>query len=180
MYGSDQSASLEEQGLRNLVNSVRKVDTIIGASDKTFLPQEIPSKKTKVLGKQKINILMKYFAVIPARGGSKTIKNKNRIKINGIPLINYSLMHASFCKKISKIFVTSDNNKILNLCNNYNCELIKRPKNISSDSATLEEVLGHTISIMKKRKLFADNIVLLQPTSPIRFSGDISKAMKLL
>ena len=120
---------------------------------------------------------MKYCVVIPARGGSKTIKNKNRIKINGVPLIKYSLMHASFCKKINKIFVTSDDDKILNLCNNYNCEVIKRPKNISSDSATLEEVLSHTISFMKKKKLFADNIVLLQPTSPIRFSDDISKAI---
>lgn len=45
MYGSDQSASLEEPGLRNLINSVRKVDSIIGTSDKTFLPQEVPIAK---------------------------------------------------------------------------------------------------------------------------------------
>lgn len=120
---------------------------------------------------------MKYCAVIPARGGSKTIKNKNRVKINGVPLLKYSLMHASFCKKINKIFVTSDDDKILSLCNNYKCEIIKRPKNISNDIATIEEVLHHTISFMKKRKVFPENIILLQPTSPIRFKDDIAKAI---
>ena len=45
MYGSDQAASLEEQGLRNLLNSVRKVDLIIGNQDKSFLAEEIPIAK---------------------------------------------------------------------------------------------------------------------------------------
>ena len=60
------------------------MDTIIGASDKTFYLKKYPSK-TKVLGKQKINILMKYFAVIPAAVGPKQLKTKIELKLMGSP-----------------------------------------------------------------------------------------------
>ena len=121
---------------------------------------------------------MKYCAIIPARGGSKGIKNKNIAIINGVPLIKYTMMHATDCKKIDSIILTSDDKKIFNTCKDYKCLFIKRQKNISDDHASLEKVIDHTIKYMKKKNIYIENIILLQPTSPIRFKNDILKSIK--
>ena len=117
----------------------------------------------------------KILALIPARGGSKGIKNKNIKLFNGKPLIEWTIRSALNSKLIDKIVVSSDSNKILNISKKLGVDVILRPKNISGDKASTESVIKHCIKYYKN---FYQTVVLLSPTSPLRKKNDIDKAIK--
>jgi CMP-N,N'-diacetyllegionaminic acid synthase len=109
----------------------------------------------------------KTIAIIPARKGSKSIKNKNRLKINGQNLVDRTL---EFCKK-SKCFdyicLTTDDNFFLK--NKKKIFIIKRLKKISSNKTSLNKVVMDVLKQFKNKYNFLpENICLLQPTSPFR------------
>ena len=116
-------------------------------------------------------------AIILARGGSKTIKNKNLKKINGKPLVYWSIKQSLNSKKISKTWVSSDNLKILNYSKKIGAKIILRPKKISGDKASSESAWIHAIDEIKK-DFKVTSIVGIQPTSPIRDSYDFDRAIK--
>ena len=109
----------------------------------------------------------KILALIPARGGSKTIKLKNLKKIKNKTLIWHT---ANFIKK-TKIFdlsiVSSDNSKIIKEAKKNKLEVIYRPKNLSKDYISDIQVILHALREINASDRF-DYIVYLQPTSPIR------------
>lgn len=112
---------------------------------------------------------------IPARAGSKTIKNKNLINFCGKPLICWTIEQALNTKFYNHIYVSSDSNKILKIAEKYKVNLIKRPQNISGDNAQTELAMEHFVNKSNKKYKY---IILLQPTSPLRHSKDIEKALK--
>lgn len=119
----------------------------------------------------------KLIALIPARKGSKSIKNKNLHKINGVPLINYTIVAAKKTKLINDIYVSSDSEEILNFSKKLKVLPIKRPKKYSMDDSSANEVVKHFISNTKIKK--NDTIIYLQPTSPFRNHIDINKSIKI-
>jgi CMP-N,N'-diacetyllegionaminic acid synthase len=119
-----------------------------------------------------------FIALIPARKGSKSIKNKNLFKILGKPLIHYTLKAAKKSKIINKIFVSSDCKKILNYSLNQSVNTIKRPKMYSKDNSTANEVVKNFFDEYPKIKK-DDVIIYLQPTSPFRNHIDIDKSINL-
>ena len=124
---------------------------------------------------------LKFLAIIPARGGSKEIKNKNLIKINNKPLLSYSIESAKKSKFIDRIVVTTDNKNIMRVSKNFGAEIIMRPKNISGDKAKVEDAILHALNYLKiKKKYIPDYIVLLQPTSPLRKKKEVDKVIKKL
>lgn len=125
--------------------------------------------------KIQIIILKKILALIPARGGSKGIPNKNIKLFNGRPLIEWSIKLALQSKLISKIVVSSDSLKILNISKKLGADIILRPKNISGDNATTESAILHCIKYFNNE---FETIVLLSPTSPLRKKKDIDNAIK--
>jgi CMP-N-acetylneuraminic acid synthetase len=118
-----------------------------------------------------------FIAIIPARGNSQRIKNKNLINLNGKPLIYWTLQSAIKSKHVSDICVTSDSKKILNYCKKYNVKTILRPKNLSGNIIMPDEAIKH--SYLKIKKKF-DYIVMLQPTSPLRTAKDIDNAIEVI
>lgn len=118
----------------------------------------------------------KYLAIIPARGGSKRLINKNILDLNGKPLIAYSIEAALNSKYINEVIVTSDSDSILEIAKQNKAKTIKRPKLLSNDTSTTFDAIKHTI---KNSEQF-QYIVLLQPTSPLRNSTHIDAAIKLL
>ena len=114
-------------------------------------------------------------SVILARGGSKTIKNKNLKKINGKPLVYWSIKDSLRSKTILKTWVSSDNQKILNYSKKNGAEIIRRPKKISGDKASSESAWEHAIKTIEK-KYKVNIIVGIQPTSPIRDYFDFDRA----
>ena len=120
---------------------------------------------------------MKYLAIIPARGGSKRLPNKNILNLNGKPLIVYTIEAAKNSKKIDDVVVTSDSDKILDIAQEYNVKTIKRPLHLASDTATTFDAIKHTIDNLKEEYEY---IILLQPTTPLRNEKHIDEAIELL
>ena len=105
-------------------------------------------------------------AIILARGGSKGIKNKNLINVNNRPLIYWSIKSCLSTKNIKKVWVSSDNLKILKLSEKFGASVIQRPKHLSSDNSSSESGWIHAFNeIKKKEKIdyvskFISNILL--------------------
>lgn len=123
---------------------------------------------------KKIN--KKLLAIIPARAGSKGIKNKNRINFNGRPLIYWTILAALKSKYLDKIIISSDDNKILSYENFFNDKkliFLKRNNNLATDNSliysTIKEILNDFHSY--------ENFILLQPDSPLRKTIDIDKSI---
>ena len=119
---------------------------------------------------------MKYI-IIPARGGSKGIKNKNLRKIQGMNLVEWSIIHAKFIsKKEDKIIISSDSEKILNIAKKMHVIAHKRPDELSGDRVFTEPVMVDAISKYNCKE--NDLIILLQPTSPLRRKSTILNCLK--
>lgn len=119
---------------------------------------------------------MKFLAIIPARKGSKGIKNKNFKLFNGKPLIYWTLKAAKKSKYLDKVIVSTDSKKIQKFClsNNVLSPFI-RPKKISHGKAKAHDVIIHAIKFLKNKLNYTpDAIVYLQPTSPLRETIDIN------
>ena len=120
---------------------------------------------------------MKILAVIPARGGSKSIPNKNIYPLKGKPLITYTIEAIEKTKIGCPVVVSSDSELILEVASNSgNIIQIKRPMDLSSDDSSTEDTLIHAVHYM--RKVFNvefDAILTLQPTSPLRNPCTIEK-----
>tara|TARA_B100000401_G_C52796382_1_gene716118 strand:+ start:1326 stop:2015 length:690 start_codon:yes stop_codon:yes gene_type:complete len=117
------------------------------------------------------------YAFIFARGGSKELKNKNIKLFNGKPLIFYSIDLAKKNKKIKKIFVSSDNAKILKIARKYGANTIIRPKYLSNDKSSEIRAWKHAIRYLKKKNDSFDNFISLPCTSPLRIEKDINLAI---
>jgi len=125
-------------------------------------------------------MIKKIVAIIPARGGSKGLTRKNIIDLAGKPLIAWTIEAALKSKYITKTIVSSEDEEILNFSKNYGAEIIKRPDNLASDTATSESVVDHTIDFLQCNGEEFDILVLLQPTSPLRTSIDIDSAFETM
>jgi len=124
---------------------------------------------------------MEVLAIIPARGGSKGIPKKNIVPLNGIPLIAYSIQHAIMAEQVSRIVVSTDDNEIAEISQEYGAEVIKRPDEISGDYSSSESSLVHVLDHLRSHEKYdPDVVVFLQATSPIRRSGDIDGGIKML
>ncbi len=114
---------------------------------------------------------MNKLIVIPARGGSKGIKNKNIYPLLGKPLLYYTLdVVESAGLADTDTVVSTDSAKICELASVYNwVNVLRRPEEIASDTSSMESVLIHAINEMQKIKnVKYDNVITLQPTSPLR------------
>jgi len=120
---------------------------------------------------------MNIVAIILARGGSKGIPKKNIINFCGKPLINWSINQAQNSKYISSVWVSSDNNKILEIAKKQKAGTIKRPKKISTDKSSSEIGWIHAINEIEKNQKI-DLVIGLQATSPIRETKDLDEAIK--
>jgi CMP-N-acetylneuraminic acid synthetase len=117
--------------------------------------------------------------VIPARGGSKGIPDKNIALINGIPLIEYTIKFAQKLTNGTNILVSTDSHKIAEIAKiaGANCPFF-RPKELATDLVGDMPVLRHAVNnyqdLINKEYEY---VLMLQPTSPIRFEHQIIEAM---
>ena len=116
----------------------------------------------------------KTIAIIPARGGSKRLPNKNVILLGGIPLFVHSINYAK-ANKINKIIVTTDDADIKKTAIKNGVEVVDRPKEISGDNATTVSALKHVLENVKE---VFENVILFQPTNPLRPKNLLKDALK--
>ncbi|PWE22114.1 CMP-N-acetlyneuraminic acid synthetase [Aliarcobacter skirrowii] len=118
----------------------------------------------------------RFLAIIPARGGSKRLPQKNILDLCGKPLIAYTIESALKSKYINKVVVSSDDDETLEISKSFGAEFIKRPGELASDTATTFDAIKHTIDNLEEYEY----VVLLQPTSPLRNEKHIDEAIEFL
>ena len=125
---------------------------------------------------------MKILAIIPARGGSKGIKLKNLSKINGKPLVAFSIEHSLASKLINRTIVSTDHEEIAKVSEEYGAEIpIYRSKELAGDNILDLPVFEHMLTYLKEEENYEPEIVVhLRPTSPYRKAEWIDSAIKLL
>ena len=124
---------------------------------------------------------MNYLIFIPARGGSKGVKNKNLKLLKGKPLIAYTLNAAIKISKLVKsdIFLSTDSKKIYNYCKNkIKISKYIRPKYLANDRSNIFDSIIHSVNYLKKINKSYDAVILLQPTSPARNTKELYLALK--
>lgn len=120
----------------------------------------------------------KILALVPARSGSKGIKNKNIKLINGKPLIEYTLDFVNKLNFIDLKVVSSDSDKILKIAKKNNFIGIKRSKALSGDKISDYKVIKSIIDNKKILQSRCDYIIYLQPTSPLRKKQELVSALE--
>jgi len=125
---------------------------------------------------------MNILGIIPARGGSKGLKDKNILKIHGKPLIAYTVEAALNTSTLDKVVVSTDSRKISGVVRGlFDIEVINRPKKYARDHSPIQETLLHAVEFLEEEKGYAADIVVwLQPNVPIRPKGLIDKVVKEL
>lgn len=126
---------------------------------------------------------MKVLALIPARGGSKGVPRKNILNINGKPLITYSIdagLEAMKMGCVDKVVVSTDDQEIADISREAGAEVpFLRPEYLSDDTAKSVDVMIHAYEYYKNIGETYDTILLLQPTTPLRTSLDITTALQI-
>lgn len=120
----------------------------------------------------------RVLAIVPARKGSKRLKNKNILPLSNKPLIAWTLDAALQSKYIDNVFVSTDSQLISDIAITYKaqCPLL-RPEELSNDTATTNDVITHVIEYLESQNDIYDYIILLQPTSPLRTTCDIDASI---
>ena len=121
------------------------------------------------------------LAIIPARGGSKGIKRKNLVSIEGKPLIQYTIDAAVGSKYVTRVTVNSEDAEIIEYASKQGVEVIVRPDELAQDTTPMKDVILYELQYLReKERYIPDILVLLQPTSPLRTAEHIDEAMHKL
>ena len=124
---------------------------------------------------------MEVLAIIPARGGSRRLPGKNLLDVAGRPLLIQSIEHAKTAKEVTRTVISTDDPAIQTVSLAAGAEVILRPSELSTDTATSESALLHVLNYLKDQEQYQpDLVVFLQCTSPIREDGDIDRAIQRL
>ncbi|KAF2342017.1 acylneuraminate cytidylyltransferase family protein [Flavobacterium tistrianum] len=119
---------------------------------------------------------MKNIAIIPARGGSKRLPQKNIREIDKIPLVAFSILYAQENSNIiDEIYVSTDDEDIKNIALQYGAKVIDRPENISGDNELTVSALKH---VLQNIDADVENVILLQPTNPLRPENLLKEAFE--
>ena len=119
------------------------------------------------------------IAIIPARSGSKRIKDKNIKIFHGKPIILWTLDHLKKSKLFNKIILTTDSKKYLSILkkNGFD-EIIIRPKKLSNDHAITQDVIRHSIKYLNKKKFYFENVCCVYPCNPFFTKKDLLQGLK--
>lgn len=123
----------------------------------------------------------KFVVIIPARGGSKGIPNKNLKELLGKPLIAYSIECAFNSKYVDKVIVSTDSPEIASISKKYGAEVpFLRPSELATDSSPVIDTFIYTIERLEKEEgIDINQFIVLQPTSPLRNTKDLDEAIEL-
>lgn len=121
------------------------------------------------------------LAIIPARSGSKRIKNKNIIKFLNKPIIVYSIISAIKANIFDKIIVSTDSKTISMIAKKNGAEVpFLRPKKLSGDSVPISDVIEHAINYYSKNGTIFNYVCCIYAASPLINFNDLRKSLKII
>jgi len=119
---------------------------------------------------------MKTIAIIPARGGSKRLSNKNVLSLSGIPMLVHSILYAQKNSAIiDEIYVTTDDATIKKIALQYGAKVIDRPESLSGDFEPTVSALKQVLESIEDE---VENVILLQATNPLRPENLLKEAFE--
>ena len=123
----------------------------------------------------------RILGIIPARGGSKGLPQKNVKSLQGKPLIAWTIEQSLASKHLDQVIVSTDDKEIDAVSERFGVKApFVRPEALATDEARMVDVVLHAINWLENNDRIYDLIVLLQPTSPTRITEDIDNAIELL
>ncbi len=124
---------------------------------------------------------LEVLGIIPARGGSKSIPNKNIVLLAGKPLISWTIQFAIQAQLLSRLVVSTDDAQIADIAQQAGAEIIERPAELATDNAHTEPALLHALDYLEEKEGYVpDAVALLQCTSPMRGSEIIDAGIRKL
>jgi len=121
------------------------------------------------------------LGLIPARGGSKGLPNKNIREMAGKPLIAWTIEKAIASQYLDRVIVSTDDNEIAETAARIGAEVpFMRPAEFAEDKTPMMDVINHAIEFFKREGISYDYVALLEPTSPLRKDRDIDNAIEQL
>jgi YrbI family 3-deoxy-D-manno-octulosonate 8-phosphate phosphatase len=124
---------------------------------------------------------MRSLAVIPARGGSKGVPRKNLRLLGGKPLIAHTIEQARAASAVDQVVVSTDDDEIADVARRFGAAVIRRPADISGDTASSEAALLHALEVWRREgNPDPDLLVFLQCTSPLTRAADIDGTIRVL
>ena len=124
---------------------------------------------------------MKICAIIPARGGSKGVPRKNIQLLAGKPLIAHTIEQALQARQVNRTIVSTDDAEIAAISEQYGAEVVMRPPELATDTASSESTLLHTLDYLQQTEEYQpDLVVFLQCTSPLTLPEDIDGTVQTL
>ncbi len=124
---------------------------------------------------------MHILALIPARGGSKSVPRKNLRPLHGKPLIAYSIEHACNAKLVTRVVVTTDDEEIASVARRHGAEVpFLRPAALAGDLSLDIDYHRHALDWLEGNEGYVPEMVVnLRPTHPVRTPGTIDRAIRL-
>ncbi len=118
------------------------------------------------------------LALIPARGGSKSVPRKNVLSIAGKPLIAHTIEHALKCSSITRTIVSTDDEEIARVSLDFGAEVpFRRPAEFATDEATDLDVFRHALLWFRERGYEPELVVHLRATTPLRRIALLDRAI---
>lgn len=126
-----------------------------------------------------MNKSQRVLAIVPARSGSKGLKNKNILELNGKPLIAWSIESALASNYIDDVILSTDSKEYAEIGQKYGAWVpFLRESALASDTSSLMGVIKSSVKRLLKLGYEYDVVIVLQPTSPLRNKGHIDAALK--
>ena len=122
---------------------------------------------------------MRVLGIVPARGGSKRIPNKNLYPLGGAPLISYCLRTAKKSLLIDRLVVSTENESITKVADIEGVKVIKRPVELAQDDTPTLPVIKHAINELGREGFYPDVILTIQPTYPFLTVNNIEMTIKI-
>ncbi|MNZ90707.1 CMP-N,N'-diacetyllegionaminic acid synthase [compost metagenome] len=122
----------------------------------------------------------RVVALIPARGGSKSIPYKNMKLMNGRPLLAWTIETALLTEEIDRVIVSTDHEGIASAAIQHGAEVMMRPNRLAEDDSLPIDVIRYCLEQLRLDGEMADLIVYLEPTCPLRRPEDITKCLSIL
>jgi CMP-N,N'-diacetyllegionaminic acid synthase len=122
----------------------------------------------------------RVIAVIPARGGSKSVPGKNVRSLGGKPLLAWAIDVARQVSEIDRIIVSTDDTQIASVGRSYGAEVYTRPEHLATDEALVIDALKDLLQTLQAESETPEWVILLEPTCPLRTADDLRDCLKLV
>ena len=122
----------------------------------------------------------RVIAIVPARGGSKSIPGKNIRPLQGKPLLAWSVDVAKQVSEIDRVIVSTDDAQIAGVGRRHGAEVYARPPHLATDDALVIDALKDLLHRLETEGETAEWVILLEPTCPLRSADDVRSCLKLV